>query len=54
MLPIWAGFAVWVAALIVIGLAVAVSRTRRWLYVRAQLRELDRELALLTREWEAK
>ena len=47
---VWTGFgAVWLATLAGTSLALSVARVRRWLAFRTQVRELERELDLLTR-----
>ncbi len=49
LLDLW-GFGVgWLATVVACGLGCAVARTREWLYVRTQVRELDRELDMLSR-----
>jgi hypothetical protein len=49
LLDLW-GFGVgWLTTIAAFGLGIAVARAREWLYIRKQVRELGRELELLTR-----
>jgi hypothetical protein len=47
---VWTGFgAVWLATLVGTSVTFSVPRARQWLAFRAQVRELERDLELLTR-----
>lgn len=53
LLDLW-GFGVgWLATVAAFGLGLAVARAREWLYIRTQVRKLERELDMLSREWVA-
>lgn len=49
LLDLWGIGVGWLATVAVTGLGLAAARTREWLYVRSQVRTLERELDMLLR-----